>query len=152
MGFIPFPRVLVLCEMQSVSSRIWTRIAVTISRNDNHYTTGTSKFKWLSLPLHPSLLSEWWLEDICILKYQIWTSKFLWNTYNSVDSVSCHSDYFGTYSSIKPNLQNQITFLWYSWCNTQLLKIVLTLFALSKLKGKYLLFVLNFWIKKNERF
>ena len=24
-GFIPFPRVLVLCEMQSVSSRIWTR-------------------------------------------------------------------------------------------------------------------------------
>ena len=30
-GFIPFPRVLVLCEMQSVSSRIWTRIAVSIS-------------------------------------------------------------------------------------------------------------------------
>ena len=30
-GFIPFPRVLVLCEMQSVSSRIWTRIAVFIS-------------------------------------------------------------------------------------------------------------------------
>ena len=25
-GFIPFPRVLVLCEMQSVSSRIWTRV------------------------------------------------------------------------------------------------------------------------------
>ena len=24
--FIPFPRVLVLCEMQSVSSRIWTRV------------------------------------------------------------------------------------------------------------------------------
>ena len=29
-GFIPFPRVLVLCEMQSVSSRIWTRVAVFI--------------------------------------------------------------------------------------------------------------------------
>ena len=27
-GFIPFPRVLVLCEMQSASSRIWTRVAV----------------------------------------------------------------------------------------------------------------------------
>ena len=26
--FIPFPKVLVLCEMQSVSSRIWTRVAV----------------------------------------------------------------------------------------------------------------------------
>ena len=38
-GFIPFPRVLVLCEMQSVSSRIWTRIAVFISYCDNDYTT-----------------------------------------------------------------------------------------------------------------
>ena len=42
-GFIPFPRVLVLCEMQSVSPRIWTRIAVFISYGDNDYTTGTSK-------------------------------------------------------------------------------------------------------------
>ena len=29
--------------MQSVSSRIWTRAAVSISYDDNHYTTGTSK-------------------------------------------------------------------------------------------------------------
>ena len=42
-GFIPFPRVLVLCEMQSVSSRIWTHVAVSISYDDNHYTTGTSR-------------------------------------------------------------------------------------------------------------
>ena len=28
--------------MQSVSSRIWTRVAVSISCDDNHYTTGTS--------------------------------------------------------------------------------------------------------------
>ena len=40
-GFIPFPRVLVCCEMQSVSSRIWTRVVVSISYDDNHYTTGT---------------------------------------------------------------------------------------------------------------
>ena len=40
-GFIPFPKVLVLCEMQSFSSRIWTRVAVSISYDDNHYTTGT---------------------------------------------------------------------------------------------------------------
>ena len=40
--FIPFPRVLVLCEMESVSSRIWTRVTVSISYDDNHYTTGTS--------------------------------------------------------------------------------------------------------------
>ena len=28
--------------MQSVSSRIWTRVALSISCDDNHYTTGTS--------------------------------------------------------------------------------------------------------------
>ena len=33
--------VLVLCEMQSVSARIWTRVAVSISYDDNDYTTGT---------------------------------------------------------------------------------------------------------------
>ena len=31
--------------MQSVSSRIWTRVAVFISYDDNHYTTGTSTNK-----------------------------------------------------------------------------------------------------------
>ena len=36
-----FLSILVLCEMQSVSSKIWTRIAVSISCYDNHYTTGT---------------------------------------------------------------------------------------------------------------
>ena len=40
--FIPFPRVLVLREMQSVSSRIWTRVDVSISYEDKHYTTGSS--------------------------------------------------------------------------------------------------------------
>ena len=41
-GFIPFPRVLVLCEMKSFSSKIWTRVAVSIFYDDNNYTTGTS--------------------------------------------------------------------------------------------------------------
>ena len=27
-----------------VSSRIWTRVAVSISYDDNHYTTGTTEF------------------------------------------------------------------------------------------------------------
>ena len=39
-GFIPFPRVLGLCEMQSVSSRILTSVAASISYDDNHYITG----------------------------------------------------------------------------------------------------------------
>ena len=29
-----------LSEMQSVSSRIWTRVAMSIFYDDNHYTTG----------------------------------------------------------------------------------------------------------------
>ena len=49
--FIPFPRVLVLCEMQSVSSRICTRVAVSISYDDNHYTTGTSYHKCPNMAL-----------------------------------------------------------------------------------------------------
>ena len=42
-GFIPFPMVLLLPEMQSVSFRIWTRVAVSISYDDNHYTTGKQR-------------------------------------------------------------------------------------------------------------
>ena len=30
--------------MQSVSSRIWTRVTVSISYDDNDYTTGTSSY------------------------------------------------------------------------------------------------------------
>ena len=48
-GFIPFPRVLVLCEMQSVSSRIWTCVTMSISCDNNHYTTSTSNWFQFSL-------------------------------------------------------------------------------------------------------
>ena len=41
-GFLPLPRVLVQCEMQSVSPKIWTRVAVSISYDDKHYTTVTN--------------------------------------------------------------------------------------------------------------
>ena len=39
MGFIPFPSVLVLYEIQTASSRFRTRIAVSISNDDNLYTS-----------------------------------------------------------------------------------------------------------------
>ena len=38
--------------MQSVSTRIWTRVDVSISHDDNDYTTGTSK-KMIVIPLVP---------------------------------------------------------------------------------------------------
>ena len=37
--------------MQSVSSRIWTRIAVSISCEDNHYTTGTARIEFLFITI-----------------------------------------------------------------------------------------------------
>ena len=43
--------VLELCEMQSVSSRIWTRVAVFISYDESNYTKGTSLSLSLSLSL-----------------------------------------------------------------------------------------------------
>ena len=54
---ILFPRVLVLREMQSASSRIWTRVAVSISDGNNHYTTGTSVTITVTLSVPPSTLS-----------------------------------------------------------------------------------------------
>ena len=43
--------------MQSVSSRIWTRVAVSISYNDNHYTTGTIQFRHTAEEFHVLLLN-----------------------------------------------------------------------------------------------
>ena len=57
-GFIPFPSVLVLREMQSVSSSIWTRVTVSISYDDNHYTTGSCNLlSSLPGPLWPGVLA-----------------------------------------------------------------------------------------------
>ena len=41
-GFIPFPTILVLCEMQTALSRFWTQVAESISYDQNHYTMSTS--------------------------------------------------------------------------------------------------------------
>ena len=38
-GFILFPRVLTLYEMQTATSRIWTRVAISISCDVNHHNT-----------------------------------------------------------------------------------------------------------------
>ena len=67
-GFMPLPRVLMLWEMQSVSSKIWTCVVVSISYDDNHYTTGTStniqtcKINDLRVCL-ASVVIHWYLSD-----------------------------------------------------------------------------------------
>ena len=56
--------VLVLCEMQSVSSKIWTRVAVSISNDDNHYT----KYMELLTVCKRMNIVEW--------NYRCWIVKF----------------------------------------------------------------------------
>ena len=51
--------------MQSASSRVWTHVAVSISYDDNHYTTGTS-MRMLTL------LSE---DDISLPKNTNWSTR-----------------------------------------------------------------------------
>ena len=86
-GFIHFPRVLVLCEMLSVLSRIWTHIAMSISYDDNYYTTDTSKTPrapqrtTIKEDLRPDLKSfdrtlAWWLE--CLPKaWETWVHSLV---------------------------------------------------------------------------
>ena len=45
-------------EMQSVSSRVWTRVAVSISYDDNHYTTSTSIMKIIDTEFKSHCLSH----------------------------------------------------------------------------------------------
>ena len=60
-----------LCEMQSVSSRIWTRVAVSISYDDNHDTTGT-----------------WYVaKRDGFLKDFYWIFFFLWRVINSLEYI-----------------------------------------------------------------
>ena len=44
--------------MQSVSSRIWTRVVVSISYDDNHYTTGKASYN----PVEESAHIRIWLD------------------------------------------------------------------------------------------
>ena len=59
-----------LCEMQSVSSRIWTRVAVSISYDDNDYTTGTDE-GYMYPFLHSYILPKYfnWLTNIYFPTY-----------------------------------------------------------------------------------
>ena len=68
--FIPFPRVLMLCEMQSVSSRIRTCVAVSISDDDNHYATGTSTKSYiLFFFLYVSTSIDRWYHAVFLRHY-----------------------------------------------------------------------------------
>ena len=82
-GCITFPRVLVLCEMQSVWSSIWTRVAVSIYYDHIHYTTrhdwvGTVILLELSKKLKLDHTTKWYmLTPELVLKNE--RHKILWD-------------------------------------------------------------------------
>ena len=58
-GFISFPKVRVLCEMQPVSSRIWTRVG------DSHYAMNTSIYTYV------------WRKALLAIMYLYWAAFFI---------------------------------------------------------------------------
>ena len=73
-----------LCEMQSVLSWIWTCVAMSISYDDNHYTTGTSIINLLLLLRLSFICGYWclclvWCGNIyCFLEASYSTIKLLY--------------------------------------------------------------------------
>ena len=68
--------------MQSVSSRIWTCVAVSISYDDNHYTTGTSIYTHLlslELPFCVENYEDliYILENISLINHTIALTKLM---------------------------------------------------------------------------
>ena len=78
-GCTSFPRIFVLCGIQTVTSRIWARVAVSVSLDDNHYTKSTSN---LHMFIHTYTHSLWittkpyWIfpigSKIFLYHYQLW--------------------------------------------------------------------------------
>ena len=54
--------------MQSVSSRIWTRVAVSISYDDSHYTTGTSPMVYMRSESILSGVELVWIQSFSSLR------------------------------------------------------------------------------------
>ena len=57
-GCTSFSKVLALCEMQTVSPRIWTRVVMFIYNDDYHCTTSTSSFIYIYIYIYIYILSS----------------------------------------------------------------------------------------------
>ena len=64
---VPFPRALVLCEMQPASSKNWTHLAVFIFRDGNRYSTSASLSSDLILKVTNICVCRWFF---CLMAYQ----------------------------------------------------------------------------------
>ena len=57
--------------MQSVSSRVWTRVAVSFSYDDNHYSTGTFDLYLMMLSIKKGSINYYFLESLVRLNLEI---------------------------------------------------------------------------------
>ena len=83
--------------MQSVSSRIWTRVTVSIYYDDNHYTTGTSTLnnqQWLIcneiMPNQTNYPVSWdcWIHQL----HLCWGVRHPTNVFPGYDTKQCNSE------------------------------------------------------------
>ena len=79
--------------MQSVSSRIWTRVAVSISYDDNHYTTGTSTSKFFLLSTQSWKKNSWiqtFGKGTSASSFRIWTlNPWVYDDSHYTTSTQC---------------------------------------------------------------
>ena len=83
-GWIPFPRILALCEMQAVSSKIWICVATSISDvilyYENLLRVGNVCRNWLRLKF-PTLYSlktpTWPIHNACFILVMVYTHAML---------------------------------------------------------------------------
>ena len=73
--------------MQLVSARIWTRVAVSISYDDNHYTTGTSMVNVMAQVEFELGRCDVVVQDVSHNNtgtHSVWSEEF---TFDSPDSI-----------------------------------------------------------------
>ena len=64
--------------MQSVSSRIWTRVTVSNSYDDNDYTTGSLDILWVLLARFAPIAWSTTMESTILALFDFaWRSKFM---------------------------------------------------------------------------
>ena len=73
-GFIPFPKELALYELQTASSRIWTRVVMSIFYDNNHYAMGMCVYIYIYIYIYTQAFILMSLEKAQIYLF----SRCLW--------------------------------------------------------------------------
>ena len=91
--FIPLPRVSTLFEMRIASTRIWTRVSVSISHENNHFITRTFIYMWGDICMR---VWEWiwvYMYDINTLYSLVWFYGISTRLFNAKSSLCIYIKY-----------------------------------------------------------